>query len=85
MARLGHGRYRSVPDPLATVREPRWLVIRDRTSSPLRYLQLPGGTDLKATLAAERQRLIDEGWTADQLTRYQFVFCQRGEERVCST
>jgi hypothetical protein len=77
------GRYRSVPDPLATVGEPRWLVIRDRASRPVRYLQLQSGTDLKATLAAERQRLIGEGWRADPLTRYSFVFCERDAERWC--
>jgi hypothetical protein len=68
------GRYRSVPDPLATVSEPRWLVVRDRASRPVVNRALPGGADLKATLAAERQRLIGEGWRADPMTRYSFVY-----------
>jgi hypothetical protein len=76
-------RRRSSPDPLATVDRTRWLVIRDRCSRPLRNTVLPPNSDLKAALAAERQRLVDEGWTADKLTRYQFVFCERGNERVC--
>jgi len=36
-------------------------------SRPLRYAQLVPGADLRAALAGERQRLIDEGWTADVL------------------
>jgi hypothetical protein len=43
---------------------------------------LPPNADLKAALAAERQRLVDEGWAADELTRYSFVFCRRANERV---
>ena len=54
-------------------------------SRPVRYTQLPAGTDLKATLAAERQRMIADGWVADELTRYTFVFCQRGNDRWCIT
>jgi hypothetical protein len=27
--------------------------------------------------------LVDEGWTAEELTRYSFVYCQRENERVC--
>lgn len=77
------GRYRSVPDPLATVREPRWLVVRDRASRPVSYRQLPGGSDLKSSLAAERQRLMDEGWRADPMTRYSFVYCERDAQRWC--
>lgn len=76
-------RYRSVPDPLATVLEPRWLIVRDRVSRPIRHAELPPGANLKAALAQERQLLIAEGWQADELTRYAFCFCERGNERVC--
>jgi hypothetical protein len=76
-------RRRSGPDPLATVPERRWLVIRNACSQPLRHSVLPPNANLKAALAAERQRLVDEGWTADELTRYAFVFCRRENERVC--
>jgi len=76
-------RKRSSPDPLETSSQPRWLVIRDVTSRPVRYTELPPGADLKATLAAERRRLMGEGWKADELKRYSFVFCQRDNERVC--
>ncbi len=79
----GMVRRHNSPDPLAPANEPRWLVVRDRCSRPLRYSVLPPRVDLKAALAAERQRLVDDGWTTDELTRYQFVFCQRGDERVC--
>jgi hypothetical protein len=49
----------------------------------MRYSTLPPNADLRAALAAERQRLVDEGWTAEVLTRYSFVYCQRENERVC--
>jgi hypothetical protein len=52
-------------------------------ADPCGHSLLPPNTDLKAALAAERQRLLDEGWTADELTRYAFVFCRRENERVC--
>lgn len=76
-------RRRSSPDPLETVNAPRWLVVRDMCSRPLRHSVLPPNADLKAALGTERQRLVDEGWTADKLTRYSFVHCQRENERVC--
>jgi len=76
-------RYRGIPDPLASVPERRWLVVRDRVSLPVRFTELPPGTDLKRALAEERQRLVADGWHADELTRYAFCFCDRDNERVC--
>jgi hypothetical protein len=76
-------RYRSVPDPLATASEPRWLVIRDRFSRLVAYRELPARTDLKAAMAGERQRLIADGWHAAELTRRSFCYCERGDERWC--
>src|ERR1700681_2857703 len=73
----------SNPDPLATVAEMRWLVVRDVCSRPLRHSVLPPNSDLRAALAAEQKRLVDEGWNSEELTRYSFVYCQRGNERVC--
>jgi hypothetical protein len=58
-------------------------VIRDRVSLPVRYTQLPPGVDLSAALAQERERLIADGWCAEELTRHAFCFCDRGDERVC--
>lgn len=78
-------RRRSSPDPLATVNEPRWLVIQDRRSQPIRHIRLEPRADLKATLAKARQHFIDTGWDVDPLTRYQFVFARRETERVCIT
>jgi hypothetical protein len=76
-------RYRSRPDPLATAREPRWLVMRDPVSRPVRWRALPPGADLRAELAAERQQMIDDGWHAEPLTRYAFCFLQRENARWC--
>jgi hypothetical protein len=47
------------------------------------YRQLPPGTDLRAALAAERQRLISDGWRADDIKRYGFCFCEKEDERWC--
>ncbi len=63
--------------------KPRWLVVRDRCSRPLRFTQLAPGADLKAALAGERARLIAEGWQAEELTWYAFCFCERADKRVC--
>lgn len=76
-------RRRSSPDPLATVNEPRWLVIQDRSSQPIRSIRLEPRTDLKAALAKARQHFIDSGWDVEPLTRYQFVFARQGTERLC--
>lgn len=53
------------------------------SSRPIRHAELPPGANLKAALATERERLIVEGWRADELERYAFCFCERGNERVC--
>jgi hypothetical protein len=34
-------------------------------------------------VSAAVERLVGEGWTADALNRYSFVYCQREKERVC--
>lgn len=77
------GRSRSAPDPLSKAAEPRWLVVRDRFSRPVRNMMLSPGTDLRAALEAERGRLIREGWNVDEPTRYAFLFADRDNERVC--
>lgn len=54
-----------------------------RPFRPVTYRELPPRTDLKATLAAERQRLINEGWNAAPMTGYASLYCERGAERWC--
>jgi hypothetical protein len=74
---------RSSLDSLATVNATHWLVSRDICSRPLWHSVLSPNANLKVALATERQRLVNEGWTANELTRYTFVYCQREHERVC--
>jgi hypothetical protein len=50
-------RRRSSPDPLATVEELRWLVVRGRCRRALRWVELPPKANLRAALEAERARL----------------------------
>jgi hypothetical protein len=47
------------------------------------YRQLPPGAELRAAMAAERQRLISDGWRADDIKRYGFCFCEKEDERWC--
>jgi hypothetical protein len=76
-------RRKGQPDPLRTVNELRWLVLRNQLSQAEWSQQLLPNTDLKAALAAGRDRLIQEGCTMQEMTRYSFVFGQRGSERIC--
>jgi hypothetical protein len=70
-------------DPLQTVNQVMWLVIKDAgLGTALSCRALPPKTDLKAALTAERLKHVDGGWDADPLTRYSFVFCKRGNERI---
>jgi len=76
-------RRRNQPDPLQKVDKTMWLVVKDaRLSTALSCRALAPNSDLKAELTAERLKFIDGGWQADELTRYSFVFCQRGSERI---
>lgn len=73
-------------DPLQTVNEPRWLVLRNQLSQIDWHIQLPPKADLRASLEAGRQRLIDEGCAMEDIRPLlAFVFGQRGEERICLT
>jgi len=70
-------------NPLQPTDEPRWAVVRNQLSQPVRYRMLAPRTDLRAALAAEREQMIAEGWEADELRWYAFCFCQKGNDRWC--
>jgi len=76
-------RRRNRHDPLQTVNEPRWLVFRNQLSRCEWYVPLLPKADLRASLEAGRQRLVDEGCVMDELTWLAFVFGSRGKERIC--
>jgi hypothetical protein len=75
-------RRRNQHDPLQTVNEPRWLVLRNQLSQIEWHVPLLPNSDLSAALGAGRQRLIDEGCTMDEMKWYAFVFGRRGGERI---
>ena len=73
-------RRRNRHDPLQTVNEPRWLVVRNQLSQIDWYVPLLPNADLKASLEAGRQRLIEEGCRMDEISWLPFVFGWRGKE-----
>src|SRR5262245_53502707 len=71
-------------DPLNSVKEPRWLVIRDRLNRALEYRELWPGADLRGALEAERGRRSADGWRVEDIPHYcSFCFADGGKERVC--
>jgi hypothetical protein len=52
-------------DPLKPSPEPRWLQVCDHCSQQVSFRRLDPGTDLRATLDAERQRYEAEGWDVE--------------------
>ena len=76
-------RRRSSPDPLTQANELRWLVACGACSRPLRRTVLQPKTDLRSALEAERQRMIADGWTADEVKRWAFCFASKGNDRLC--
>jgi hypothetical protein len=71
-------------DALVISRELRWLVVRDRLSRPLEYRALPGGSDLRAAMAAKQAALAAVGWRVDSIPKNcGFFFADRDNDRVC--
>lgn len=81
---MAPGKRRGIADPLKSLRDPRWLVIRDRCSRAIEYRELWLGTDLRAAMEFERARPAAEGWRVEDIPKNcAFCFADRGEERVC--
>ncbi len=75
---------RGRPDPLEQTDEPRWLVVRDRSSHPLEHRALAAGSDLRAAMLAKRLELAKAGWLVDSIPKKcAFFFADRDNERVC--
>jgi hypothetical protein len=77
-------RRRGTADPLKPIREPRWLVIRNKYSQAIEYRELWAGTDLRGAIDAERSRRTTDGWHVEDIPQNcAFCFADRGSERVC--
>jgi hypothetical protein len=61
----GMVRRRQQFDPLATTKETRWLVVRDRCQQPIEYRELRPGTDLRAVLSNQKAAPARDGWTLE--------------------
>ncbi len=71
---------RSKYDPLATSRQPRWLVLRDMFHNVLDSTELTPGTDLRRSFAEGLAALERAGWESEGASGA-MVFIRRGAER----
>jgi hypothetical protein len=76
-------RRRSIPDPLAAIAAPTWLVVRNAWSAALEVTPLAPHTDLRATLDTARRQRIADGWECEEIGRCcSFFYCKRDGVRV---
>jgi hypothetical protein len=76
-------RKRSLPDPLAPVGAPTWLVVRDAVNAVIESSELAPKTDLRAALTAARGARVAAGWFADDIgPACGFFFASREGIRV---
>jgi hypothetical protein len=76
-------RKRSLPDPLAPVGAPTWIVVRDAVNTVIESTELAPETDLRVALTAAREARIAAGWTADDIgPACGFFFASRDGARV---
>jgi len=60
------------------------LVVRDRASRAVEFLELAAGADLRAAIAAKQRELAGKGWRVGSIPRKcSFFFADRENERVC--
>lgn len=81
--RHGHHTRRSVPNPLAPINAPTWLVVRNMCGQLLERTELRPLVDQRAILAVARAARIAAGWKADEIgSRCSQFFATRGDERI---
>jgi hypothetical protein len=69
-------------DPLATVNEPRWVVISDHRGNPLGQKQLCAPVDQRRALTLARQIVINEGYRVGPVTDRPYVKACRGSQQL---
>ena len=75
--------HRSRPDPLQSLRQPTWLVVRNSCNQPLEWLEIAPGVDLRAFLTRIRLTHCAGGWVCEDIGRVcGFFFAQREGERI---
>lgn len=77
---------RSIPDPLAPIRHPTWLVVRDHRTV-VEVTPLEPHADLRAILNAAREARMADGWACDEIGRScSFFYCAKdGRRRLMVT
>jgi hypothetical protein len=76
-------RRRSVPDPLAPIPYPTWLVVGDMLRNPLEVTKLEPHADARAILNAARAAKTAEGRTCDEIGRCcSFFFAVQAGKRI---
>ena len=76
-------RRRSVPDPLARIPYPTWLVVSDMLRNALEVTKIDPDADLRVILNAAREAKTVEGWTCDEIGRCcSFFFAVRDGKRI---
>jgi hypothetical protein len=81
--RIHHTRRRTRLDPLATVDEPRWLVIRDHLATLLESMPIAAGEDIRVIFVAAALRRMTEGWIVEDFgPPTSIFFCARHGVRV---
>jgi len=78
-----HTSRRSEPDPLLSMNEPSWLVVRDAFRNAQEITPLPRMANIREILEKKRSDHIADGWAAEEIgRRCTFFFCSKDGTRV---
>jgi hypothetical protein len=69
-------------DPLASVKERRWLVMQTVFHRRLSSREIPPGADLRQVMVEAATRMRADGWHPESDGSRGFFFAHRGTERV---
>ncbi len=74
---------RTYYDPLQTICDDCWLVVRDMVGTTLEHRKLPGGTDLRADINRVQEQWIGNGWMVQPMGRHcAGFFCTKDGQRL---
>lgn len=77
-------RRRARYDPLQSVNEPTWKVVRDKHNRVLECEKLEPLADLRSIMLSDQLRRLKAGWDSEEtdLVYCSTVFYRRGDERI---